>query len=688
MAQTEIELGPKSEEIIISPEQVFVLQDETHSLQIEEIRAATTEWKILAEFPDQLDPRPTWWAKINVRNNGDAKEYVLDLGMVDEATLYFSDVDGLLQTEKTGTFVPIQEKEWFIHPKIQSHPITLSFPDSNLTALFVKIVNVSGSPQKIFFRLFEGDSYQIRHNSRLMIERMMHGIFYGMLILLILYGIVFYRFTKDDAFLFLTLQSLFMIGYFMVEATPFYEEFLAQRPRLYPILLMFFIRGMQFFGWQFSRRFLHLDQLLPKWDRYIKYGIFGLALLGAIEIIVLSTAFKFGFVMVSLNIFNIFQAIVIILFSIQLLRTKTILARIFVVANFMIILISISVIIVMIFFPSFQYVQAIPKAGLLAQTVIFVMGLSYRASQTQQEKLQAQEALNEELIKVNTAFGRFVPHEFIHSLGHNSVLDVKLGDHVEKDVTVFFSDIRSYTTLSEGMTPQENFDFLNAYLGKMGPIIQTEGGFVNQYYGDGIMALFLSRPDDALRASMEIQRELRQYNVYRDEKGRMPLKIGIGLHTGPLMMGVIGDTRRMEAGVVADTVNTAARMEGLTKYFHALTLGSQKTLDALKKPESFRYRLLGKVQVKGRTEPLSIYDFFDGDPDEQIELKMKTQSIWEEALAHYFSQNFTKARHAFDQMLALAPHDLLAQKYKDSVVRMLTDGIPENWTGVEVMEGK
>ncbi|MEZ4686926.1 MAG: adenylate/guanylate cyclase domain-containing protein [Bacteroidia bacterium] len=292
------------------------------------------------------------------------------------------------------------------------------------------------------------------------------------------------------------------------------------------------------------------------------------------------------------------------------------------------------------------------------------------------------------LLRINAAYGRFVPHEFLQALGHDSILDVKLGDQVEKDVTVFFSDIRSYTSLSETMTPQENFSFMNAYLGRVGPIIQENRGFVNQYYGDGVMALFLNRPEDAISAGVGMHRTVRNYNEYRKTLGRMPIKIGIGLHNGPLMLGIIGDSVRMEAGVVSDTVNTAARMEGLTKYFSSQLIVSDDTVHKLKNPEMFRYRFLGKVLVKGKHRPVDIYDFYDGDLHEIADLKEATRLDFEAGTQAYFSKDFRLAVEAFERVLSIYPEDMAAQNYLAKAGHNIQNPVAEGWTGVEEMHQK
>jgi two-component system sensor histidine kinase ChiS len=292
------------------------------------------------------------------------------------------------------------------------------------------------------------------------------------------------------------------------------------------------------------------------------------------------------------------------------------------------------------------------------------------------------------LLKINAPYGRFVPHEFLQALGHDSILDVRLGDQVQKDVTVFFSDIRSYTSLSEAMTPQENFSFMNAYLGRVGPIIQENRGFVNQYYGDGVMALFLNRPEDAISAGVGMHRAVRNYNEHRKTLGRKPIKIGIGLHNGPLMLGIIGDAVRMEAGVVSDTVNTAARMEGLTKYFSSDLIVSDETVHKLQNPEMFRYRFLGKVLVKGKHRPVDIYDFYDGDLHETGDLKEATRLDFEAGTQAYFSRDFRLAIQAFERVISIFPEDMAAQNYLTKARHHVQNPVAEGWTGVEEMHQK
>ncbi|TAE51859.1 MAG: response regulator [Bacteroidetes bacterium] len=292
------------------------------------------------------------------------------------------------------------------------------------------------------------------------------------------------------------------------------------------------------------------------------------------------------------------------------------------------------------------------------------------------------------LRQINTATRRFVPEEFIRSLGRSGITEVQVGDSIDREVTVLFSDIRGYTTLAETMTPQENFAFVNAFARRMGPVIQQHHGFVNQYLGDGIMAIFQQQPHDSLQAAIGMQLALRNYNEERKATGRMPLRIGIGMHTGPLVMGIIGDDHRSDAAVIADTVNTASRLEGLTKYYGANILLSEVSFAALEPALQAQCRYLGLVQVKGKQEPMGIYECFAGDAPAIGEQKRISRQQFESYLHDFILGKMDDAQHGFAKLAADVPEDQAVQRLLRQSALYLQAGLPSGWAGVEVMEGK
>jgi signal transduction histidine kinase/DNA-binding response OmpR family regulator len=292
------------------------------------------------------------------------------------------------------------------------------------------------------------------------------------------------------------------------------------------------------------------------------------------------------------------------------------------------------------------------------------------------------------LHRINRATSKFVPTAFIRSLGKESITEITLGDQVQRTVTVMFSDIRNYTGLAEKMTPEETFQFVNAFHGRMGPIISGQRGFVNQYLGDGIMAVFPESVEDALKAAIGMQDTLREYNQSRSQRGRSPIGVGIGLHTGPLVMGIIGDAQRMDAATIADTVNTASRMEGLTKYYGAKILLSEQSLAAIAHAGQYQFRFLGKVQVKGKQEPLKIYECLNGLSPQELEIALATRSTFQEAMDQYLKRDFEHALLGFKRVLGDNPEDLAAHLFLTRSVQHLNAAVPADWNGVELMEAK
>lgn len=291
-------------------------------------------------------------------------------------------------------------------------------------------------------------------------------------------------------------------------------------------------------------------------------------------------------------------------------------------------------------------------------------------------------------IELTRAYSRFVPREFLHFLRKDSITQVQLGDQIQQQMTVLFSDIRAFTDLSEQMSPQENFNFINAYLRRVSPIIREHNGFIDKYMGDAIMALFPTNANDAIQAAIAMQQEVNRYNLQRLEKGYQSIKIGIGLHTGMVMLGTIGEAQRMEGTVISDAVNLAARLEGLTKLYGSSIVISGEMMFSLDNPTQYTFRFLDKVKVKGKDEAVSIFEVLDGEPEESVALTLKTQDTFERGLLHYHTQEFDKAKDYFMQTLDINPNDQATQLYLRRVQNFIEYGVPPDWEGVAVLTEK
>ncbi len=301
------------------------------------------------------------------------------------------------------------------------------------------------------------------------------------------------------------------------------------------------------------------------------------------------------------------------------------------------------------------------------------------------DAIESSSAQHQELL---AAYGRFVPRDFLRFLEKESVVDVALGDQVQREMTVLFSDIRSFTELSEALTPRENFNFINSYLSRMGPEIRSHHGFIDKYIGDAIMALFPSRPDDAVQAAFAMQARLREYNGHRASVGYRAIQIGIGIHTGTLMLGTIGEEQRMDGSVIADAVNLCSRLEALTRVYGSTVLISGPTLSMLRRDGEYQHRFIDRVRVRGRTEAVLIYELFDGDEQDQRILKSMTRESWNQAVNLYYDRDFRGSYRILREIRKQNPQDRVVQLYMARCARFVREGIPEDWQGIEIIDLK
>lgn len=289
-----------------------------------------------------------------------------------------------------------------------------------------------------------------------------------------------------------------------------------------------------------------------------------------------------------------------------------------------------------------------------------------------------------ELSKSTKAFSVFVPLEFLTYLGYKSILDVQLGDQVEKRMTVLFCDIKDFSRISENMSPKEAFDFINTFLGVVSPVIRENNGFIDKYIGDAVMALFPNSPDDALTAAVRMAEALKSLNTRRESQGLDAIRVGIGLHTGDLMLGMIGEEKRMDGTVISDAVNTASRMEGLTKVFDTTVIISSSVLNELTRRDDFHYKYLGKLKVKGKNEMLNVYGVIEGDDESRVEIERLTSGDFEAGLEAFYKRNFTGASVHFNEVLKKNPGNRAATIFLQRAAKLMVTGVPADWDGTDV----
>ncbi|MBW2454718.1 MAG: hypothetical protein JRI68_09410 [Deltaproteobacteria bacterium] len=296
--------------------------------------------------------------------------------------------------------------------------------------------------------------------------------------------------------------------------------------------------------------------------------------------------------------------------------------------------------------------------GLLALTMAFVVARRYARSLTD---LQASFA----------ASRRFVPQRFLTLLGRVELTEVRRADAIEREMAVLFADIRGFTTRSEAAGAASTFALVNRYLEAIEPAIHEHDGFINKFLGDGILALFPD-PKSAVAGARALQQAVATLNQALAEEDEEPLRVGIGLHFGTVMLGTVGGRQQLDTTVIADVVNTASRVESLTKRYGVDILATQAVLDELAAED--RTRELDRVVVAGRKAPVTLHQIYGSDEPSLAD----RDEAYAKALASYRRGELTAALESFK---ALAESDPPSAHLAAQTRRLIAGGPPDDWNG-------
>lgn len=295
---------------------------------------------------------------------------------------------------------------------------------------------------------------------------------------------------------------------------------------------------------------------------------------------------------------------------------------------------------------------------------------------------------NRRLQALTRSYSRFVPFEFLELLERASIEAVLPADHVRLEMTIMFVDVRDFTATSESLGAERAFTLLNEYLQAMEPEISACHGFINQYLGDGFIALFHSGADNAVTAAIGMGRALADLNANRIVLGEPALRIGIGINSGELMLGAIGGEQRLDSNVVGDAVNLASRVEGLTKLYGATCVVTDATVSKLIEPARYALRELDRVVVVGRTTPVRIYELLDLAPADQCKAKLATAADFQCGMAWYRDGDFGAAAAAFARCLKACADDRAATLYVQRCAELAQNTPTDGWHGITVLDRK
>lgn len=333
-------------------------------------------------------------------------------------------------------------------------------------------------------------------------------------------------------------------------------------------------------------------------------------------------------------------------------------------------------------------------------TLLWLRSRPWRSKRTTQRIIAEAEALDErekqrrilesadEAQRLSQTFQKFVPRQFVDHFAKHGSANLELGRADEDEMAIMFCDIRGFTRLSEQMKPQELMNFLNSYFLRMNEPIHQNGGFIDKFIGDAIMALFdhpggsaKDKAKDAFQAAMDLHKALGVYNYHRRNSWYAPISISIGMHFGPVIIGTVGSDDRMDTTVLGDAVNVASRLEALSPTYNADIIVSSQMLETLGANYPVKTRLLDWVRVRGRQKPLEIYEILSHMPEEQQRYKQSIQTDIAAGIACRVAQDWDGAMVHFMKARERCPDDKLAEHHIRVIQQYQYQVLDEDWDG-------
>ncbi len=439
-------------------------------------------------------------------------------------------------------------------------------------------------------------------------EQLIFGIYFGIMVVMVLYNLFLYAATRERSYAFYVFYILFFLLFQFALWGFFHELILPGSPRMAKYALPVFLHLATIFQLLFASQFFQARSLIPWLYRisgYLSFLTFISLLVGGL------LPYR---IFITVGIFSgMGTAFLMFIMGLTLYVKRVKAARFFLIAYTTLITGIIFLALRNLGILNYSLVSTYSaQIGSALEVILLSLALADKINIWRDEKEQAQKQVIDREREMNRAFQLFVPQKFLELAGETDFTKLELGKSTTREITILFSDIRSFTSLSEKMNPEENFKFLNSYLSRMGPIIRDHGGFIDKFIGDAIMALFPGTPENAAHAALAMREELIKYNEHRTAQGYEPIDIGIGIHTGSVRLGTIGENERWEGTVIGDTVNLASRIENLCSEFAASIVISHAVLKNLGKDQPNRE--LDTIRVKGKQQSVKIYELL---PDEK-----------------------------------------------------------------------
>ena len=285
-------------------------------------------------------------------------------------------------------------------------------------------------------------------------------------------------------------------------------------------------------------------------------------------------------------------------------------------------------------------------------------------------------SLEQAVRQARDVFERFVPPAYLRRIATEGLGSIRLGEADQQCVTILYCDVRGFTSLSERLNPSQLVAFLNRLLERINPLVNARQGVIDKFLGDGVLCIFegADSAERAVACGVEMLGAVKSFNDEKDRPIDQAVQIGIGLHTGPVILGTIGSSDRMDSTVLGLTVNLAKRLEEATKPLGVDMLISEEVVNRLRNEHTHRFRRLGEISVKGCSVPVAVIEVYDHESPQVRNLKDRIEPIMAEGIDLFKDGRLDAALSKFEEAQSIFPQDLPLTLFMTSLRHALEGG--------------
>lgn len=670
-----------------------ILEDKEGQLSIDDVKNKKNKDRWIenkVDIPNYGFTQSAYWVRFKIKNNyNNVHNNLLEVAWAhhDRIEFYFFDNKGKYIKKVTGQSFPFEQRD------LRYRHFVFELQTNKQQSNWIYLRFQSLDNLQIPLTLWDTKTFSEKIN----VEQYILGLFYGMLFIMGLYNLFIYFSLRDVAYLYYVLYISSAIIVFMNYNGLAYEFLWPNSPIWADHSIPVFLESTIFFGILFAQNFLKTAKNTPRLNM-----ILNLCLIWSIVNIAISSI-NVGSVNNSMAAHVIIFVPTMILILIQCLKKKIRTAIFFSIA-WLVFLIGTFVLVLMLenILPTTFITQYSFQMGAVLEMLLLSFGLADRINTLKKEQLETQNIANTNLqnklneqkrnVALTQTFQKFVPKAFLRRIAKEGIENIELGKAEYASLSILFSDIRSFATLSEDMTPQQLLNFINAYLIRMNKPIYQHGGFIDKFVGDAIMAVF-DIPDatderiarSSINAGIAMMQTLKEYNNTRDKSGYQAIEIGIGIHWGPVVIGTIGSHDRMDSTVLGDNVNLASRLEGLTKLYGVNIIVSETLINTVGEI-NYKIRELDFIKVKGRKKAITIFEVYDHEEKDKQQQKNESAIFFHSALFFRKQQKWDDAIRVFKMSLDVFPDDKAALRHIHILEKLKKQDIAKDWDGAVIIE--